>query len=48
MPLADGSNLIPVTPELFMVVAAMGMLMFGVFQKSGEEALMSRPPRKRD
>ena len=48
MPLADVPNLIPVMPELFMVVAAMGMLMFGVFQKSGEEALAVKPPRKRD
>lgn len=39
MPLAEVPNLIPVVPELFLVVAAMGLLMFGVFQRADDQAL---------
>ena len=35
MPLADIPDLIPVLPEVFMAVAIMVLLMFGVFQPGG-------------
>jgi len=35
MPLAEIPNLIPALPEVFMAVAIMVLLMFGVFQPGG-------------
>lgn len=37
MPIAEVPNLMPVLPELFMVVIAMTLLMYGVFQKQTAE-----------
>ena len=36
--MAEIPNLVPALPELFLAGAIMAMLMFGVFQKAGEEA----------
>ncbi len=45
MPMADVPNLIPALPEIFLAVAAMALLMLGVFQNdadAGEEAGTAR------
>jgi NADH-quinone oxidoreductase subunit N len=39
MPLANGPDLIPVLPELFLALVLMALLMFGVFQKGGRKEI---------
>jgi NADH-quinone oxidoreductase subunit N len=38
MPVAEVPNLIPAMPEIFLVLAAMGLLMLGAFQRQGDAA----------
>lgn len=45
MPLAEVPNFIPAMPEIFLALAAMGLLMVGVFQKDGAAAEVARASR---
>ncbi len=45
MPLAEVPSFIPATPEIFLALAAMGLLMVGVFQKDGDVAEVARSSR---
>jgi NADH-quinone oxidoreductase subunit N len=42
MPAAEVPNLIPAMPEIFLALAAMGLLMLGVFQRDGDNAAAIR------
>ena len=45
MPLAEVPDIVPALPEIFLVLAAMALLMFGVFQREGDPAALVRQNR---
>jgi NADH-quinone oxidoreductase subunit N len=45
MPLAEVPNVVSALPEIFLALAAMALLMFGVFQPETEKATAGRPSR---
>ncbi|MFO1119076.1 MAG: NADH-quinone oxidoreductase subunit NuoN [Rhodospirillales bacterium] len=45
MPLAQVPDIVPALPEIFLALAAMALLMFGVFQREGDAAAMVRQNR---
>jgi len=45
MPLAQVPDIVPALPEIFLALAAMALLMFGVFQREGDSATMVRQNR---
>ena len=45
MPVAEVPDLVPAMPEIFLALAAMGLLMFGVFQREGDGAAAIRSNR---
>ncbi len=45
MPVAEVPDLIPAMPEIFLALAAMGLLMFGVFQQDSDAAAVIRSNR---
>jgi NADH-quinone oxidoreductase subunit N len=45
MPVAEVPDLVPAIPEIFLALAAMGLLMLGVFQREGDGAAVIRSNR---
>src|SRR6266511_423107 len=45
MPVAEVPDLVPAMPEIFLALTAMGLLMFGVFQREGDGAAAIRSNR---
>ena len=45
MPVAEVPDLVPAMPEIFLTLAAMALLMFGVFQRDGDAAALIRSNR---
>jgi NADH-quinone oxidoreductase subunit N len=46
MPSAEVPSLLPALPEMFLALAAMSLLMFGVFQRDGEAAVVQHTSRR--